>query len=73
MAHKPVARLQVDTRGFGPVWCEKCESEQEEVVLSSDADFHCPDCGAALPEFDDMARFFTSAQKATGSEKLRSS
>ena len=73
MSHKPVARLQVDTRSWGPVFCGKCDSEQEEVIMSSDADFHCPDCGAVIADFDHVANLFTSAKAAAASTPLKKS
>lgn len=62
MAEKPVARLILDSRSFGPAYCEKCEDELEEVLLMTDASVACPDCLTKVEGFDELYNVFTSVQ-----------
>ena len=66
MAEKPVARMILDTRSFGPAYCEKCEDELEEVLLTTDATFVCPDCRTTVEGFEDLSNLFTAAQAIKG-------
>ena len=59
----PVARLGLDTRSFGPAYCEKCEAELEDVTLMSDASLVCPDCLTPVSGLEDFSNPFTYAAK----------
>ena len=49
-ADKPVARLQIDTRAYGPLVCEHCEehdpdyAEAETALLMEDGGVVCEEC-----------------------------
>ena len=41
---KPVAVITLDTRSYGPPYCETCDSDVESVIMMTDATYACPDC-----------------------------
>lgn len=53
---EPVAKLALDTRSWGPSYCEKCDEDVEDVILMSDATFVCPEC--MTPMVGDVFEFF---------------
>lgn len=62
---KAVAEIKLDSRAWGPAYCELCEDEIEEVVLMSDASFVCPECGTPVEGLEQTSSLFTSAAKTS--------
>ena len=65
MSKEPVALLSVDSRGYGPFHCDsdRCEGQDvEEVILTSDGDFICPECGELIEELQGLSSVFMSAE-----------
>lgn len=61
---KPVAKLTLDTRSWGPASCERCDEDVEDVILMSDGTLVCADCKTPMRGGDFFDRFgevFTSA------------
>lgn len=58
---KPVALLRLDTRSFGPAFCEKCDEEVEDVLLMPNVTLVCPKCMTVVDGFDEFLDLFTSA------------
>ena len=66
-ADKPVAKLHIDTRAFGPLACEECagdedEGEREEVLLMEDGSIVCPKCHTTFPAFDQFSSLITAVE-----------
>lgn len=61
---EPVAKLSLDTRSWGPAFCEKCDRDVEDVILMSDATLVCAECKTPMQGggfFDHFSEVFTSA------------
>lgn len=58
---RPVARLMLDTRSWGPAYCERCDAEVEDVLLMTDASFVCPQCMTPVEGFGQVSGMFDSA------------
>jgi hypothetical protein len=65
---KPVARLALDSRSWGPAFCESCDSDVEDVLLMPDMTVLCPDCMTPVEDFDEIGTMFTSARALCGEE-----
>jgi hypothetical protein len=61
MPEKPVAKLALDTRAHGPYFCQKCDAENEDALLMSDASVVCPECKEPMPEFQPFSDVIVSA------------
>ncbi len=72
-ADKPVARLAIDTRAYGPLICEHCEEvepegsefeggEFEEALLMEDGSVVCPRCHTTFEAFQQFSGVVTSVQ-----------
>jgi hypothetical protein len=67
-ADKPVARLQIDTRAYGPLICKHCEqydednAEQETALLMEDGGVVCPECRTPFEAFEQFSGIITSVQ-----------
>lgn len=57
----PVARLALDSRSWGPAYCERCETDVEDVILMSDASMVCPECGTPVKDLKEFYDTFVSA------------
>lgn len=64
----PIARLALDSRSHGPAQCEVCEEDVEEVFLTDDGSFVCPDCGTPVPGFEEVTKLLCSASVLTAVE-----
>jgi hypothetical protein len=63
----PVAVLQLDSRSWGPAYCEKCDDEDvEEVLLMSDATIVCPTCKTPMESLEHVSDLFTSVEPVSG-------
>jgi hypothetical protein len=69
MLKKPVARLALDSRSWGPAYCAACEADVEDVLLMPDMSVLCPDCMMPVEGFDELGARFTSARALCGEEK----
>jgi uncharacterized paraquat-inducible protein A len=58
----PIAILELDSRSWGPSYCEKCDEELEQVMLTSNATLVCPTCKTQVEGFDDVSNLFVSAR-----------
>ena len=67
-ADKPVARLQIDTRAYGPLICKHCEqydednAEQETALLMEDGGVVCPECRTPFEAFEQFSGVVSSVQ-----------
>jgi len=67
-ADKPVARLQIDTRAYGPLICEHCDSEDESngeketALLMEDGGVVCEDCRTPFKPFEQFSGIISSVQ-----------
>ncbi len=68
-ADKPVARLQIDTRAYGPLICEECEKagdecdgEREEALMMEGGAIVCPECRTPFQAFDQFSSLITSVR-----------
>ena len=66
MPEKPVAKLALDTRAHGPYFCQKCDAENEDALLMSDASVVCPECKEPMPEFQPFTDVIVSASPVSG-------
>lgn len=65
---KPVARLALDSRSWGPAHCESCDADVEDVLLMPNMSVLCPDCKTTVEGFDELETLFTSARALCGEE-----
>lgn len=68
---KPVAILTLDSRGWGPAYCEGCASDVEEGILMDDASFVCPGYMTPVKGFEDVFQAFVQAIPWPGDEAAR--
>jgi hypothetical protein len=67
-ADKPVARLQIDTRAYGPLVCEHCEehdpdyAEAETALLMEDGGVVCEECHTPFKAFEQFSGVVTSVE-----------
>ncbi len=67
-ADKPVARLQIDTRAYGPLICEHCDEHDEEhaeaetALLMEDGAFVCEQCHTPFKAFEQVSGIITSVE-----------
>jgi len=61
---RPVAKLVLDTRSWGPASCERCDTDVEDVILMDDASLVCPECGTPVKGFEEFSETFVSAVPA---------
>ena len=67
-ADKPIARLRIDTRAYGPLICENCEeineddAEQENALLMEDGGVVCEKCHTPFEAFDQFSGIITSVE-----------
>jgi len=66
-ADKPVARLQIDTRAYGPLICETCDenddeehAEAETAMLMEDGSVVCAHCRSPFKAFEQFSRIITA-------------
>jgi hypothetical protein len=62
---KPVAKLMLDSRSWGPAYCGHCEEEVEEVFLMPNATLVCTECLTPVEGFEEFSDHFTSAEPVT--------
>lgn len=69
-ADKPVARLQIDTRAYGPLICEHCsdseaedEGEKEVALLMEDGGVVCEECHTPFKAFEQFSAIITSVEQ----------
>jgi hypothetical protein len=60
-ADKPVAKLSIDTRSTGPIICEDCDAENEDVLLMEDGGICCPECRSRLKAFEHISGIIVAA------------
>lgn len=73
-ADKPVARLQIDTRAYGPLICEHCDEHDEEhaeaetALLMEDGGVVCEHCHTPFKAFEQFSGIVTAVEpvKARG-------
>jgi hypothetical protein len=76
-ADKPVAKLQIDTRAYGPLICEHCDehdedyAEAETALLMEDGGVVCEQCHTPFKAFEQFSGIVTSvepvrARRSTG-------
>jgi len=68
MPEKPVAKLALDTRAHGPYFCEKCDAENEDALLMTDASVVCPECLTPMEEFQPFTDVIVSAAPVQGAK-----
>jgi hypothetical protein len=67
-ADKPVARLQIDTRAYGPLECEHCEEHDpdyegaETALLMEDGGIVCEECRTPFKAFEQFSGVVSSVQ-----------
>lgn len=67
-ADKPVARLEIDTRAYGPLICEHCDEHDEEhaenetALLMEDGGVVCPHCRTPFKAFEQFSGIVTSVR-----------
>ena len=67
-ADKPVARLQIDTRAYGPLVCGHCEdhkpehAEAETALLMEDGAVVCEHCHTPFEAFEQFSGVVTSVE-----------
>jgi len=68
-ADKPIARLAIDSRAYGPLICEHCadsgdetEGEREEALLMEDGGIVCEECHTPFKAFEQFSAVVTSVQ-----------
>lgn len=72
MPEQPVAKLALDTRAHGPYVCEKCDAENEDAILMTDASVVCPECKEPLEAFYQFSEALTSASPIAVAGKKKS-
>lgn len=65
---KPVAKLVLDTRSYGPIYCETCDDDLEDVLLMDDASVVCPECKGDIQAFNEFSDHLTSVRPVGGNK-----
>jgi hypothetical protein len=67
-ADKPIARLQIDTRAYGPLDCEHCEEHDPEyegaetALLMEDGAVVCEECHTPFKAFEQFSGVVSSVE-----------
>lgn len=68
-ADKPIARLEIDTRAYGPLICEHCDQENEEegereaALLMEDGAVVCDRCLTPFEVFEQFSGVIASVSQ----------
>ena len=63
---RPVAKIALDTRSFGPPYCETCDADVEDVFLMSNGALVCVDCMTPVKGLEAFSEIIAGATGVTG-------